>query len=139
MAGPTKHVFISHAKADAWVARQIARCVRDCGATTFLDEDDIPIGVDFKAIILKEVNQCDELIALFTPWSVERNWLWVEAGAVFGRGRPIAGVLYQITLKEIEEKRGGATVFSDHRCVDINQFDSFFTELKQHIQGTPNG
>lgn len=139
MSGPTKHVFISHGKADAWVAKQIARCVRDCGATTFLDEDDIPKGDDFKARIREETNRCDELIALFTPWSVERNWVWVEVGAAFNRGIPIVGVLYQVTLTEIEEQRGGSTIFTDRICVDINQFEGFLNELRQRIQGAANG
>jgi hypothetical protein len=46
-----------------------------------LDETDISVGDDFKKIIVREIAACDELIALFTPTSASRNWVWVEIGA----------------------------------------------------------
>ncbi len=51
-------IFVSHGKEDSWVARQIARRVQECGATTFLDESDIAKGDDFKNYedIKKRVN-----------------------------------------------------------------------------------
>ncbi len=45
-------VFISHSSVDTWVARQIARYIEECGASTFLDEADIEYGDDFEERIL---------------------------------------------------------------------------------------
>lgn len=60
-------MFVSHGKADAWLAGRIARSIQDMGASTFLDETDIAKGDDFKVRIRQEVARCSELVALFTP------------------------------------------------------------------------
>ena len=73
-------VFVSHAGDDLWVAEQIARCVEDCGASAFLDRRDIVAGDDFKTRIREEIIGCDELLALFTPWSRRRAWIRHEIG-----------------------------------------------------------
>ena len=41
-------VFISHAAADLWVARQLSGLIERCGASTFLDEADVEYGDDFE-------------------------------------------------------------------------------------------
>jgi hypothetical protein len=50
-------------------------------AATFLDETDIPKGANFKEAINREISECEEIVALFTPWSVQRFWVWAEVGA----------------------------------------------------------
>lgn len=60
-------VFIAHASADTWVARQIARYIEVCGASTFLDEADIEYGDDFEERILAAVHAPLELLVLMTP------------------------------------------------------------------------
>lgn len=67
MAVRTVKVFLSHSKQDKWLASQIARRITDCGATTFLDETDIPSGANFKEIINREISECQELVALSLP------------------------------------------------------------------------
>jgi TIR domain len=62
-------VFVSHAGDDIWVAEQIARLIENCGASAFLDRRDIVAGNNFRERIHQEMPNCDELLALFTPWS----------------------------------------------------------------------
>ena len=74
-------VFVSHGSHDAWLALQIAKEIQAVGATTFLDETNIPKGApDLKKIIRNEIWASRELLALFTPWSVMRSWVWIEMG-----------------------------------------------------------
>jgi hypothetical protein len=40
--------------------------------TVFLDESDISKGDDFKRIIHAELANCNEMVALFTPWSAQK-------------------------------------------------------------------
>jgi hypothetical protein len=54
MTNPAYRVFVSHGGDDRWIAGQIAKCLRDLGADTFLDETCIPKGANFKQIIHKE-------------------------------------------------------------------------------------
>jgi TIR domain len=98
----TRRVFISHGKEDSWIANHLARDVQGCGASTFLDETDISTGDDFKRIILKEIAACNELIALFTPWSSARSWVWAEVGVAWGQGKRIIALLYGVTVSDLE-------------------------------------
>jgi hypothetical protein len=73
-------VFVSHAGDDIWVAEQIARSIEACGATAFLDRRDIAVGDNFRRRLYEEIGRCDELLALFTPWSRRRAWVRHEIG-----------------------------------------------------------
>lgn len=91
-------IFVSHGSDDSWIAAQIARRVQELGADTFLDETNIPKGANFRQIIHSEIAQSDEVIALFTPWSSKRSWVWIEIGAAWGQGKPIVAVFMEWSL-----------------------------------------
>ncbi len=131
------HIFVSHGKKDMWVASSIAQHIKQCGASTFLDESNIAKGDDFKKLIHKEIAICDELVALFTPWSVARTWVWVEIGAAWGQGKRIVAVLYGITVQELE-KAGGRGILEDINLVELNQFDDYLAELKSRSKEDKN-
>jgi len=138
MSKPAVRVFISHGKQDAWLAGQIARRIRDCGASTFLDETDIPKGANFKEIIHSEIAQCQEVVALFTPWSAQRFWVWAEVGAAWGQGKRIIAVLYGLTISKLEKVGGSKGVFEDINILDINGLDKYLDELAKRIVENEN-
>jgi hypothetical protein len=127
-------IFISHGWADQWVAAQIEHQVRELGATTFIDINDIERGDDIEDRIFAEMPGCDELLVLFTPWAVDRNWVWVEIGAARGLKKRIIAVLYQVDLSTIERDKGGSTFLRSKNAVDINELDTYFRELKKRIE-----
>lgn len=102
-------IFISHGWADRWVASQIERQIRRLGADTFIDINDVERGDDIEERIFTELPGCDELLVLFTPWAVDRNWVWVEIGAARGLRKRIVAVLYEVDLTTIERDKGGST------------------------------
>lgn len=123
-------VFVSHGKEDTWVASQIASRIRSFGASPFLDEADIAKGDNFKRIIHAELSKCDELIALFTPWSAQRFWVWVEVGAAWAQNKRIIAVLYGVTIAELEKLGGSKAILEDINVVELNNFDGYFRELE---------
>ena len=127
-------IFISHGGADVWLASQIASRLQQCGAITFLDNNDLMKGDDFKQIIREEVGRVDELVALFTPWSMRRNWVWVEIGAAWVNQKRIVIVLYQVTLTDLDSG-GGRAVLNDLNLVEINDIERYFEEVKTRVQG----
>ena len=127
-------VFISHGSEDAWVAGQLAECVHNAGADTFLDETNISKGDNFKNIIHKEVHECNELLALFTPWSATRFWVWTEIGAVWGQSKRIVAVLYGISVNELEQAGGSKGVLEDINILELNDIDEYFSELIERIK-----
>jgi hypothetical protein len=76
-------VFVSHSGADSWVARQIARHVREAGADPFLDEAHIAVGDDFEDRLRAALEEARELVVLLTPWALDRPYIWAEAGVAW--------------------------------------------------------
>jgi len=128
-------VFVSHGKEDAWVAAQIAGRIRDTGATPFLDESDITKGADFKKRIHSEIGISRELIALFTPWSAKRSWVWVEIGAAWGREIPVIAVFYGMKASDLEDSGQGKAILEDFNILDLNQFETYLNQLETRIRG----
>jgi hypothetical protein len=82
-------VFVSHAGDDTWLARQMSHHAELQGATTFLDEANVAIGAEFEDDVLAALGEAHELLVLFTPWSLQRPYVWAEIGAAWIRRIPI--------------------------------------------------
>ena len=101
-------VFVSHGSKDIWLAGQIAKEVQATGALTFLDEASIPKGCrNYKKRLRDEIAASQELIALFTPWSSMRSWVWIEIGAAWSREVPILAVFYGMQVNDLDETGQG--------------------------------
>jgi hypothetical protein len=127
-------VFLSHAAADIWVARQLSSHIENCGASTFLDEADIEYGDDFEVRILQAVRSCHELLVLLTPWSINRPYIWLEIGAIWGQNKRIVGVLYGLTAKELVSQDGTPALLKRIDLVELNRIEPYFEQLKGRIE-----
>lgn len=135
MQMPSGHkVFVSHASTDSWVARQIARHVRDCGAATFLDCEQIQHGDDFEQRIIDEAASCTELVVLFTPTAHDRRYVWIEIGIFLGAKKRIVGVLYGVSVKDISSDERMPVLLKRIDLVDINDLDSYFDQLHARVE-----
>ena len=114
---------------------QIARRIRqDARAETFLDVFDIAKGDDFETKIFEMLPNCDELVALLTPWSVNRNWVWTEIGAARVMGKRILGVLYGVRIETLSKDGGGMACLSYKNVLSINEFETYLAELKKRVK-----
>ena len=95
-------VFVSHSAQDTWIAKQIAREIESCGASTFLDESHVDAGADFEEDILQWLERTHELVVLLTPWALERPYVWSELGAAWGRRKRIVGLLHGVTPGDLQ-------------------------------------
>jgi hypothetical protein len=123
-------VFVSHAGQDMWVAEQIARGIREAGATPFLDEAHIAIGEDFEDKILAALDGAKELLVLLTPWALARPYVWAEIGAAWGKRIPVVGVLHGLTADTLQAQAGVPLLLKKRNLIDINKLDAYFTELR---------
>jgi TIR domain len=133
-AGLSYRVFVSHAGEDVWLAEQIAKRLNECGASTFLDRRDIAAGDNFKARIRDEVPKCDELLALFTPWSRTRAWVRHEIGMADMLGKRIVCVFYKVTLDDFRQDDDGLGPLDDLNVIDINTLDVYFDALTKRAR-----
>lgn len=124
-------VFVSHSGDDAWVASQIARCVEDCGAAAFLDRRDIAAGDNFKQRIIEEMPRCQELLALFTPWSRRRAWVRHEIGMADMLRKRIVCVFYKVAISDFDTDEDGRGPLDDLDIIDINVMNTYLAALRR--------
>ena len=80
-------VFVSHATADKWLARTLCEKIEGTGATTFRDDRDIDGGDDIPEEIRRQIKRSREILVLLTPESINRQWVTLEVGAAWGKGK----------------------------------------------------
>ena len=127
----TYTVFISHGWHDRWIARQMARIIADASGSPFVDIFDIRKGDRIEAQIHRGLQDCTELVALLTPWSVDRNWVWAEIAAAWALRKRYVGVLYGLTIGEIERDRGGLAMLAPTNLLAIDEFDDYIAALAE--------
>ena len=126
-------VFVSHSGEDTWVARQIAREIASRGAHPFLDEADVDVGADFEEDIRNFLDNAHEFLVLFTPWGLERPYVWAEIGAAWIRRIPIIVVLHGLTPKEFQVQPNAPVFLKKRDIIKLNDIDGYFDQLGTRI------
>jgi len=134
MAKRGYRVFVSHGGDDTWVAEQIARRIEDCGAGAFLDRRDIAAGDNFKQRIHEEIPACNELLALFTPWSRRRAWVRHEIGMADILKKRIVCVFYKVTIADFLGDEDGLGPLDELNTIDIHKLDAYFKALARRVK-----
>jgi len=127
-------VFVSHGSDDSWLAGQIAKEIKEAEAEPFLDETHIPKGANFKKRLHEEIADSSELLALFTPWSMKRSWVWIEIGAAWIREIPIVAVFYGMSVNDLEESGQGKAILEDINILALNEFTTYLKELASRVE-----
>lgn len=122
-------VFVSHSGEDTWVARQIAREITARGATPFLDEADVDVGAEFEDDIREFLDKADELFVLFTPWAMERPYVWIEIGAAWQRRLPIVVVLHGLSAKDFQAHPNAPVFLKKRDIIRLNELDKYLKQL----------
>ena len=127
-------VFVSHGSHDIWLAGQIAKEIQEVGASPFLDETNIPKGSpDFKKLIREQISTSRELIAIFTPWSAMRSWVWIEMGAAWNREIPILAVFYGMHVNDLDKTGQGKAILEDINIINLNDFNAYLNQLSIRV------
>jgi hypothetical protein len=114
----------------------MAKCIQEVGAATFLDQTNVPKGANFRQIIHKEIAACQELVALFTPWSAKRSWVWIEIGAAWGQEKPVLAAFYGMSVSDLEDSGQGKAILEDINVIDLNDFGTYLSQLAARIKAT---
>ena len=135
---PCYQVFVSHSSIDAWVAKQLSGHLQRCGAATFLDASDIEHGDDFDDAIVSAAENSNELMVLLTPWSKDRNYVWMEIGMFRGARKRVVGVLHGLKSSDIATDERIPVVLKKIDLVDLNDVDSYFAQVAKRTNGRDN-
>jgi hypothetical protein len=128
-------VFVSHGWHDRWIARQIALNIRNqTGAEVFIDILDIKSGDRIEEKVHAGLVGCNELLSLLTPWSVDRNWVWSEMAGAWALRKRYVGVVYGLTLEQIDRDHGGLAMLSSTNAINLNELDGYLSELGERVK-----
>jgi hypothetical protein len=123
-------VFISHSTNDRWIAKQIAKLLKDAGdITTFLDERDIKVGDSIPESIRTSIQQCDEFLVLLTRNSLNRPWVLIEISAAWGQGKRIIAIIDKVTPEEMPE------IMLPYKAVDLNDLEEYISQVVERAKG----
>lgn len=100
-------VFISHATSDAEFANTVKQEIEKVfanGVNVFCTSSPgmIPVGSDWLAQVEGKLDATQAVIAIITPVSIERPWLWFEIGATWSKGRSSDCHIYPVCAPEID-------------------------------------
>ena len=126
-------IFISHASADTWVARQIAKEIESRGAATWVDAVDVETGDEVEARMRAGLAECSELLVLLSPRSVERPYVWMEIGAAWIQDKRVVGILHTMTRAELVSRDGTPALLKGIALRDLNDLDEYLDELERRI------
>lgn len=122
-------VFIAHSSRDTWVARQIEKGIREAGAETFIDANDLTTGDNFNLVILRQLREAQEFVVLFTPAALQSDFVKKEIGAAWGLGLRTNAVLYGIESSQVRD-----LISNDELHIQINEVDRLFGEISERIK-----
>ena len=126
-------VFVSHSGEDTWVAKQIAREISARGAQAFLDEADVEVGADFEDDIREFLEKAHEFVVLFTPWALQRPYVWAEIGAAWLRQIPIVVLLLGMTATEFQALPNAPVFLKRRDIIKLNEMDKYLSQLEVRI------
>lgn len=100
-------LFISHATSDGEFANAVKQELEKVfanGVSVFCTSSPgaISVGVDWLSDIEQKLGVAQAVIAIVTPVSIERPWLWFEIGATWSKGRSGDCKIYPLCAPEIE-------------------------------------
>lgn len=129
----SRHIFISHSSEDTWVARQIAQNVAAVGGHPFLDEADVDVGAEFEEQIRNSLDKAHEFLVLFTPWALDRPYVWAEIGAAWIRRIPIVVVVLGLSPKDFQALPNAPVFLKKRDIIHLNDIDQYFDQLRIRV------
>jgi hypothetical protein len=89
------HIFICYARKDARFVLRLATELKRRGVPIWLDQWDIPPGVDWDQYIDNALRSCAKFLIVLSPVSVASNEVRGELRWALNKSKPIVPVLYQ--------------------------------------------
>lgn len=105
----------------------------------FLDETHVDAGADVEEELIDWLERADELVVLFTPWSLDRPYVWSELGAVWSRRKPIIAFVYGITPTDLQNRPGTPLYLKKRNMLTLDDVGKYLAELKERVERRARG
>lgn len=134
MTTKKKKIFISHNSQDKDLAELIAKLISKLTikqVTLWFSSDNAAgggfnPGDEWYNEIIKQINECDLMLALTTPNSIDRPWIYYEAGFAKGIKRQVVPICLGIKREELKSP---LNTFQAYQLSDKKSIDEFLTKL----------
>jgi hypothetical protein len=87
-------IFLSYNHKDGKLARKVKYELKKLGFAAFLAHKDISVSAEWRAEILKHLDNCSALMAIVTKSFAESAWTNQEVGIALGREKPIVSLMF---------------------------------------------
>ncbi len=125
-------VFISHAVTDAQFAKELAQLIQEADASCHVfvasRPGDILPGQEWPEAVQRELRDADVYLALLTPSSITRPWVWFEIGAAWMSDKLLVPVV-----------AGGLQIVEVPSPVNLRQLYLLQDETHMHVIGRALG
>ena len=108
------------------MAERIAEKIAGAGADYWLDATDLPGGGDIRDESSRGVDDCQEVIILFSPSSKDSQWVGYEIGAADSKRRYLTPILNNVQYNEV-------TLIQGIKAIELNDFDQYLSELRKRV------
>ena len=127
-------VFLSHSSQDKWIARQIARAIRDCGSDVFLDEANVDVGGPFEEDIRTYLAEADELVWLATPSALTRPYVWAELGVAWVRRIRIITLVHGMSVADLMGRTDVPVFVKERYALPLDDLDRYLDDLRRRLE-----
>lgn len=122
-------IFISHSSKDKWAAKRISSELNNIGVKTFLDQKDIKTGESIDESIQSNIADCDDLLILISPASLNSHWVLIELGGAIALKKNIIPIFLYVGANEIPDP------INKLLGRNINEIEKYYEELGIRIKG----
>jgi nucleoside 2-deoxyribosyltransferase len=118
-------VFISSARRDIDLARDLAKRLEKAGLTVSLPIGSSDTGEDVRAKINSELHKADEVIVILTPNSLDSKWLLFEMGVATSLDKQLTPLVQGVEPKELPP------IIKQMDYVKYADLERYISKLKQ--------
>ena len=123
-----KHVFISYKHEDSDFAENLTNRVRNAGFKTWVDNDELAAGEDWRSSIDESIKNAFALIVIMTPEAKASEYVTYEWAFAWGAGIKVIPILYKNTPLH---PRLEALQYLDFTSRTNRPWDALFNALKK--------
>ncbi len=110
----------------------MARCIGERGADVIIDAYDLQTGDDVTERLSLLLGQAGELVVLFTPYSKNRAWVWMEVGVTRLNRKRVVPIFYGMVKRDPADTGGdGGLAGIVER--QLNDFDTYLMEFSARM------
>ena len=123
-------VFISSARRDIDLARDLAQRLEKAGVNVLLPAVSSDTGEDFAAKINNDLRKADEVIVILTPNSLDSKWLLFEMGVATSLDKQLTPLVQGVEPKELPP------IIKQMDYVKYADLERYISRLKQRLNSS---